>query len=133
MASDHERTLSGWSSDRPIGFHSPNDQEVLRVTDEMGYPRRSMGCRDHGVKGRALVSHAERQEALIAHESRIGVSGRLCNDCPGWFRSNSQHSGKTWYVTDPDGTWVFRPDGSIKMPNGLEVPPNSPIPGKYWN
>ena len=133
VASDHERTLSGWSSDRPIGFHSPYDQEVLRVTDEMGYPRRSMGCRDHGVKGRALASHAERQEALIAHESRIGVSGRLCNDCLGWFRSYSQHSGKTWYVTDPDGTWVFRPDGSIKMPNGLEVPPNSPIPGKYWN
>ena len=133
VASDHERTLSGWSSDRPIGFHSPNDQGVLRVTDEMGYPRRSMGCRDHGVKGRALASHAERQEALIAQESRIGVSGRLCNDCPGWFRSYSQHSGKTWYVTDPDGTWVFRPDGSLKMPNGLEVPPGSPIPGKYWN
>ena len=133
VASDHERTLSGWSSDRPTGFHPPNDQEVLRVTEEMGYPRRSMGCRDHGIKGRALASHAERQEALIARESRIGVSGRLCNDCPGWFRSYSQHTGKTWYVTDPDGTWVFRPDGSIKMPNGLEVPPNSPIPGKYWN
>ena len=131
VASDQERTLSGWSSDRPIGFHSSNDQEVLRVTDEMGYPRRSMGCRDHGVKGRALASHAERQEALIANESRIGVSGRLCNDCPGWFRSYSQHSEKTWYVTDPGDTWIFRPDGSIKMPNGSEVPPNSPIPGKY--
>ena len=94
VASDHERTLSGWSPDRPIGFHSPIDQEVLRVTDGMGYPRRSMGCRDHGVKGRALVSHAERQEAPIAQESRIGVSGRLCNDCPGWFRSYYQHSGK---------------------------------------
>ena len=133
VASDHERTLSGWSSDRPIGFHSPNDQGALRVTDEMGYPRRSMGCRDHGVKGRALASHAERQEALIAQESRIDVSGRLCNDCPGWFRSYSHHSGKTWYVTDPDGTWAFRPDGSIKMPNGLEVPPSFPIPGKYWS
>ena len=133
VASDHEKTLSGWSPDRPNGFHPPNDQEVLKVTDEMGYPRRSMGCRDHGVKGRALSSHAERQAALIAQESRIGVSDRLCNDCPGWFRSYSQHTGKTWYVTDPDGTWIFRSDGSMQMPNGLEIPSNSPIPGKYWN
>ena len=35
-SSDHEQTLSGWSSDRPVGFHVPNDQEVLRATDEMG-------------------------------------------------------------------------------------------------
>ena len=133
ISSDHSQTLSGWSTRRPKGFHTPNDNDVLKVTETISHPRRSSGCRDHGITGRAFSSHCERQQALIATESLIGVSRPLCRDCPGWFRKYSKHNGRIWYVTEPNGTWVFWHDGAVTMPDGTEVEPNDPIPGKYWN
>lgn len=132
-SSDHSQTLSGWSTRRPKGFHTPNDNDVLKITEIISHPRRSSGCRDHGIKGRAFASHCERQQALIAAESLIGVSRPLCRDCPGWFRKYSKHDGRIWYVTEPNGTWVFWHDGAVTMPDGTDVEPNEPIPGKYWN
>lgn len=132
-SSDHSQTLSGWSTRRPKGFHTPNDNDVLKVTEIISHPRRSSGCRDHGITGRAFASHCERQQALIAAESLIGVSRPLCRDCPGWFRKYSKHDGRIWYVTEPNGTWVFWHDGAVTMPDGTDVEPNEPIPGKYWN
>ena len=132
-SSDHSQTLSGWSTKRPKGFHTPNDNDVLKMTEVISHPRRSSGCRDHGIKGRAFASHCERQQALIAAESLIGVSRPLCRDCPGWFRKYSKHDGRIWYVTEPNGTWVFWHDGAVTMPDGTDVEPNEPIPGKYWN
>ena len=132
-SSDHSQTLSGWSIRRPKGFHTPNDNDVLKITEIISHPRRSSGCRDHGIKGRAFASHCERQQALIAAESLIGVSRPLCRDCPGWFRKYSKHDGRIWYVTEPNGTWVFWHDGAVTMPDGTNVEPNEPIPGKYWN
>lgn len=132
-SSDHSQTLSGWSARRPEGFHTPNDIEVLRISEIISHPRRSSGCRDHGIRGRAFASHCERQQALIADESLIGVSRPLCRDCPGWFRKYSKHDGRIWYVTEPNGTWVFWHDGAVTMPDGTDIEPNEPIPGKYWN
>ena len=65
--------LSGWSKDRPPGFLDPNVEEVLQVTDEMGYPRTSNYV-DQGVPGQYFASHAERQMALNAEWPHIGVS-----------------------------------------------------------
>ena len=40
VSSDGVHTLSGWGLDRrPGGFQDPNVDEVLRVTDDMDYPR----------------------------------------------------------------------------------------------
>lgn len=133
ISSDHNQTLSGWSTRRPKGFHTPNDNDVLRVTEIISHPRRSSGCRDHGITGRAFASHCERQQAIIAKESLIGVSRPLCRDCPGWFRKYAKHNERIWYVTEPNGTWVFWHDGAVTMPGGNEVKPDDPIPGKYWN
>ena len=53
--------LSGWSKDRPPGFLDPNVEEVIQVTDEMGYPRTSHYV-DQGVPGQYFASHAERTD-----------------------------------------------------------------------
>ena len=124
--------LSGWSqSRRPSEFQSPNVDEVLRVTDEMGYPRTPHGL-DQGVPGRYNGSPAERQKALRAIDTSLGISKEMCEDCGGWFRSYAHHTQKTWYVTDPNGTWVFKPDGTIITPDGNVVPPSTPLPESYF-
>ena len=120
--------LSGWSKDRPPGFLDPNVEEVLQVTDEMGYPRTSNYV-DQGVPGQYFASHTERQMALNAEWPHIGVSKAMCPDCQGWFRSLAQYQHRDWYVTDPNGTWIFRTDGSVVTSSGLQVPTGQPIPG----
>ena len=60
-SSDHVKTLSGWSKDRPDGFQEPNVNDVLAKQEEIGHPIKRSGCRDHGVDGQQLASHAERQ------------------------------------------------------------------------
>ena len=122
--------LSGWSKDRPPGFLDPNVEEVLQVTDEMGHPRTSHYV-DQGVPGKYFASHAERQMALNTKWPRIGVSKPMCPDCQGWFRSLAQYQRRDWYVTDPDGTWIFRTDGSVVTSSGLQVSSGQPIPEIY--
>ena len=122
--------LSGWSKDRPPGFLDPNFEEVLQVTDEMGHPRTSHYV-DQGVPGKYFASHAERQMALNTKWPRIGVSKPMCPDCQGWFRSLAQYQRRDWYVTDPDGTWIFRTDGSVVTSSGLQVSSGQPIPEIY--
>ena len=120
--------LSGWSKDRPPGFLDPNVEEVLQVTDEMGHPRTPY-FRDQGVPGQYFASHTERQMALNAEWPHIGVSKTMCADCQGWFRSLAQYQRRDWYVTDPNGTWIFRTDGSVVTSSGLQMPAGQPIAG----
>ena len=122
--------LSGWSKDRPPGFLDPNVEEVLQVTDEMGHPRTPY-FRDQGVSGQYFASHAERQMALNAEWPHIGVSKTMCADCQDWFRSLAQYQRRDWYVTDPNGTWIFRTDGSVVTSSGLQVPTGQPITGTH--
>ena len=122
--------LSGWSKDRPPGFLDPNVEEVLQVTDEMGHPRTSHYV-DQGVPGKYFASHAERQMALNTKWPRIGVSKPMCPDCQSWFRSLAHYQRRDWYVTDPDGTWIFRTDGSVITSSGIEVSSGQPIPEIY--
>ena len=47
--------------------------------------------------------------------SVLSVTEPMCNDCNGFFRRLSIHRGKVQVVTDPHGTWIFRPDGQIEF------------------
>ena len=136
VSSEHptesEHALSGWSEERrPSGFQKPNVSEVLRVTDEMGYPRTPHPY-DQGTPGLYHASHAERQKALTAKWPHLGVSKPICEDCNGWFRSLAQHQGRDWYVTDPNGVWRFRSDGTIAAPDGRIFNPNETVPSTYF-
>lgn len=132
VSADGAPTLSGWKSPQPAHFYPHNVDDVLVKTDDIGYPRQK-NFMDHGVQGRYFASHAERQQALQAGRSSIGVSKEMCEDCPGWFRRLAQHEGRPWYVTDPGGTWVFGTDGSVTMPTGQVLKAGEPFPGKYYS
>ena len=136
VSSEHptesEHALSGWSEERrPLGFQKPNISEVLRVTDEMGYPRTPHPY-DQGTPGLYHASHAERQKALSAEWPNLGVSKPICEDCNGWFRSLAQHQRRDWYVTDPNGVWKFRSDGTVGAPDGRVFSPNEIVPPAYF-
>ena len=115
-SSDHVKTLSGWSEDRPPGFQEPNIEDVLAKQEEIGHDVKKAGANDHGIDGQYYASHAERQLSLTAKEPQIGVSKAMCPDCQGYFAKLAQHEGRDWHVTDPDGTWIFRADGTVTGP-----------------
>ena len=122
----NNNALSGWPKDRPPGFLDPNVEEVLQITDEMGHPRTPY-FRDQEVPGQYFASHAERQMALNAEWPHIDASKAMCADCQNWFRSLAQYQRRDWYVTDPNGTWIFRTDGAVVTSSGLQVPTGQPI------
>ena len=118
ISSDHVQTLSGWggkTTNRPSEFQKPNVDAVLAKQEEIGHPIEPH-LFDQGVDGQYYASHAERQLSLTAKEPIIGVSRPVCNDCQGYFTKLAQHEGRCWYVTDPDGTWIFYPDGTVVKP-----------------
>ena len=120
--------LSGWSQERrPDGFQSPNVDDVFKVSEEMEHPR-VPHRNDMGTKGRYFMSHAERQKALTAKYPEIGVSRHMCSDCTDWFRRFAQYQKRDWCVTDPEGTWIFKTDGTVMAYDGTVVPPGQPIP-----
>ena len=124
--------LSGWSQGRrPDGFQSPNVDDVFKVSEEMEHPR-VPHHNDMGTKGRYFMSHAERQKALTAKYPEIGVSRPMCSDCTDWFRRFAQYQKRDWCVTDPEGTWIFKTDGTVIAYDGTLVPPGQPIPGRLF-
>ena len=50
-SSDHVKTLSGWSEDRPPGFQEPNIEDVLAKQEEIGHEVKKAGANDHGIDG----------------------------------------------------------------------------------
>ena len=124
--------LSGWSQGRrPDGFQSPNVDDVFKVSEEMEHPR-VPHHNDMGTKGRYFMSHAERQKALTAKCPEIGVSRPMCSDCTDWFRRFAQYQKRDWCVTAPEGTWIFKTDGTVIAYDGTLVPPGQPIPGRLF-
>jgi len=124
--------LSGWSQGRrPDGFQSPNVDDVFKVSEEMEHPR-VPHHNDMGTKGRYFMSHAERHKALTAKYPEIGVSRPMCSDCTDWFRRFAQYQKRDWCVTDPEGTWIFKTDGTVIAYDGTLVPPGQPIPGRLF-
>lgn len=115
-SSDHVKALSGWGADRPPGFQEPNVEDVLAKQKKIGHDVKKSGANDHGVDGRYYASHAERQLSLTAKEPQIGVPKAMCPDRQGYFAKLAQHEGRDWRLTDPDGTWIFRADGTVVSP-----------------
>ena len=115
-SSDHVKTLGGWGADRPPGFQEPNVEDVLAKQKEIGHDVKKSGANDHGVDGRYYASHAERQLSLTAKEPQIGVSKAMCPDRQGYFAKLAQHEGRDWRLTDPNGKWIFRADGTVVSP-----------------
>ncbi|HKV38183.1 MAG TPA: PAAR domain-containing protein [Blastocatellia bacterium] len=122
VASDGEKTLSGWQGKtnvRPDGFADVPPEQVRDYSQKIGHDlepnfldQKSQG----GWDGKFNAAHAEKQLAVSNPNEPIGVSSPMCDDCINFYQKQAQFTGKAQIVTDPDGTRIFYPDGSISGP-----------------
>lgn len=116
VASDGIQTVSGWSKNE--GFTSVPPEDVAAYSDKIGHELQPAGGLDQikngGFPGKYNASHAEKQMAVASPNEPIGVSREICNDCYNFFKLHAQETGKPQIITDPEGTHVFYPDGTVK-------------------
>ncbi len=117
-ASDGERTLSGWKQPRPTGFSEVSPEQVRDFSGEIGHELEKSGGLDQvrrdGFPGKYQASHAEKQLSILRPDDPIAVSEPMCNDCNGFFQKRAIYRNSPQVVTDPNGTWIFRPDGTVE-------------------
>jgi hypothetical protein len=135
--SDGVETLSGWepSNPRPEPFAYASPEEVRDLSQQIGHTLRPAGAPDQldrgGWPGKFHASHAEKQLAVVSPNDSIAVSQKMCPDCRQFFGRLAEHRQTTQVVSDPQGTWIFRPDGtSVHVPPGLEL--LSPAAASIW-
>ena len=113
------RTLSGWTQPRPAGFSGASPQEVRTLANEIGHELPPNGGLDQvrrgGFPGQYKASHTEKQLAVIRPNDPIAVSEPMCGDCRGFFQRLAVHRNRRQMVTDPAGTWIFRPDATVEF------------------
>jgi hypothetical protein len=119
VASDGERTLSGWKGE-VSGFVRVSPDDVRQVASRIGHVIRPDAARDQPMAlgyfaGRARASHAEKQLALLVPDMPIGVSTPLCEDCRAFLRALAQARGEPIVVGDIDDCWIFQPTGMVQQ------------------
>jgi len=116
VASDGEKTLSGWTN-KPPGYADVDPVHVVHLSNQNGHELRSGGAQDQinngGFPGKYNASHAEKQMTVASPDEPVGVSKPMCRDCQDYFAAQAQETGRPQVVTDPEVTRVFWPDGSI--------------------
>ena len=118
-ASDGGQTLSGWTQPRPAGFSGATPEEVRDLANEIGHELQHTGGLDQvrrgGFPGQSKASHAEKQLAVLRPNDPIAVSEPMCGDCRGFFQRLAVHHDRRQVVTDPAGTWIFRPQATVEF------------------
>ncbi|MFS2110166.1 DUF4123 domain-containing protein [Sphingomonas sp. Sphisp140] len=114
-SSNDAKTLSGWKQPRPEGFDGATAQQVQNKASQIGHELEPHPF-DKDFPGQYNASHAEKQMSVLSPDHPIGVSKPMCADCQGYFSKLAQHNGADQVVTDPNGTWIFKSDGSVLKP-----------------
>jgi hypothetical protein len=112
-----ERAVSGWSKRPGFVDGEAATNEVMKLSEEMGYPSRPAGFLDRGLPGRYNASHAEKQMAVLRPNEAISVSRPMCDECIAWFQKLARYREQAQVVADPKWVRIFRPDGTI-----VEIP-----------
>jgi RHS repeat-associated protein len=116
VSADGGQTLSGWKNP-PEGYTQATPEQVAEYSDEIGHELRPSGGPDQvnrgGFPGKFNASHAEKQMALQHPNEPLGVSKPMCPDCQNFFKLHAEYTGKPQYVTDPQMTRIFHPDGTV--------------------
>jgi Family of unknown function (DUF6861) len=115
VASDGERTISGWKQPRPDGYEGASPQQVRQVSRDIGHELEPHTY-DQDFPGQYNASHAEKQLSIVSPNEPIGVSKPMCTDCQNYFSKLAQARNADQVVTDPNGTWVFFGDGIVSPP-----------------
>lgn len=109
--------MSGWKQPRPEGFKGATAEEVKANADKIDHELEPHPF-DKDFPGQYNASHAEKQMSVVSPDHPIGVSKPMCTDCQNYFSKLSKYNKADQVVTDPDGTWLFKPDGSMVKPGG---------------
>jgi len=116
VASDGEKTLSGWGENKPDGYARASAESVKAKSEEIGHELEPHPY-DRDFEGQYHASHAEKQLSIVKPDDPIGVSKPMCSDCQNYFSKLAGATGKDQVVTDPDGTWIFYADGTVSSPD----------------
>jgi uncharacterized Zn-binding protein involved in type VI secretion len=114
-ASDGDKTLSGWSQDKPPGFAHGKAEDVRAMSNEIGHDLKPHVF-DKDFPGQYNASHAEKQLSILKPGDPMGSSRPVCSDCQSYLSKFAQHHNVEQVVTDPNGTWIFKPDGTVVGP-----------------
>ncbi len=116
VASDDIKTLSGWK-EKPEGFTDVTPEQVKSYSNEIGHNPKRAGAMDQinngGFEGKYNSSHAEKQLLTAKPNEPVGVSRDMCTDCQNFASKQAQTTGESVIVSDPKGTRIFNPDGSV--------------------
>ncbi|MFV0387738.1 MAG: hypothetical protein ACK5NT_03195, partial [Pyrinomonadaceae bacterium] len=123
VAADGDKTLSGWKgkqNPRPSGYRDVSPEDVRDYSELIGHELKNGGANDQvargGFRGKYYASHAEKQLAVARPNEPIGVSRPMCADCQRFFSRLARYQERPQIVTDPDGTRIFYPDGTVSGP-----------------
>ncbi len=115
VASDGEKTISGWKQPVREGYSQATPEQVKANCEKIGHDLEPHPY-DRDFPGQYNASHAEKQLSILRPNEPIGVSKPMCPDCQNYFSKLAQSRGVDQIVTDPNGTWMFRSDGTITSP-----------------
>ncbi|VBB06149.1 phage late control gene d protein (gpd) [Lucifera butyrica] len=115
FASNGKKTMSGWDGKTtiaPTECTRVEPREVMDYSEEIGHKLKNSGSNDHGIPGQFQACHAEKQLSLLT-DSPIGVNRKMCTDCQGYFQKHAAYTGEEKFVTDPEMTRIFHPNGEV--------------------
>ncbi|HZG99521.1 MAG TPA: hypothetical protein VEY32_00495 [Flavisolibacter sp.] len=115
-ASDGINTVSGHAENRisqktrdNIGVTDVPPQDVMSRAEQIQHKLNENASIDNGVPGQASASHAEKQVMTKRPGDPVGVSRPMCKNCKGFAQKQADNLGREVVITDPEGTYIFRP------------------------
>jgi uncharacterized Zn-binding protein involved in type VI secretion len=93
----------------PENFGEVSPRDVLSYSERIGHKPAKHPTFDRNFEGEYQSSHGEIQAAILRPNEPIGVTKNMCSGCMAFFEKQATATGETQVVTDPRGTWVFRP------------------------
>jgi uncharacterized protein DUF4157 len=129
-------TLSGWAEGAEVPGRGIPALEVYTYSKETGLTLVPHFRDARGAPGSYGASHAERGALLLNPESpSVTVSKVPCFGCDRWLADFVQERGTPLRVHEPNGSWVYTPNGArwaTVPPTRFPIvpsPPATPAPG----
>jgi hypothetical protein len=145
VAIDGEKTMSGYAGKNPRGmpedYSEATPDQIRDYSKTIGHdlaakkPNFMDGLDKNGDSlpgsdgwaGKYNSVHAEKQLGFLKPNDPIAVNKPMCSDCQGFFRQQAKYLEQYQFVTDPNGSWTYQPDGTVTRPDGTIVAPDAPL------
>jgi len=145
VATDGGKTVSGYKGKYPRklpkGYSEATPSQIKAYSERIGHhlaakkPNFMDGLDKDGNTlpgadgwaGKYNSVHAEKQLSFLKPNDPIAVNIAMCPDCQDFFRLNAKYLKQDQIVTDPDGSWLYQPDGTVFCPDGTMVAADAPL------